>query len=1385
MSQNYVKNALKLAKDALQVKHYEEALKNCEKVLQYEPDNYNAYVFLGVIYQNLNRLEESLQAYQKAIEINSLKNIYIFFIKDVKNILDTINKLINLHRDKQRNRLSHVAVLKYMLPGSPCFEMIQNLEGVPKPIQTFSKIRELLEIEESETLVREVERRRQRLNAGPHVTIKAQVENEVYSNSQLEEIYESLLELAPSDDYTDSNDITLKYVAHIQKKLMAVLHEEKSRLREKLHLMARILVKQNTDSPLPYEILIESTDSYSSDDYDENLLREYSEKFPDAGLSIMIRGYFLHKNGGLLDEAIELYNEGFALASNSLFGHLSISWLYHNSKDYDSALEYAMAGHEHSTNLSKLTGVVLKRYQRSLDLCIANCYLNLGSRHYTDALPLYQKILNQDPYSVSALLGISVIFSHQKQYTEALATLDKALKLEPDNHLVQGELAWIQFSLGNLEEAERMCAEAIKMSNSFPLHYYRLGRIYWEKNGEYRSDKNYAYNQFIQAIKLDPHLANAFTFIGHYYRLIASDSIRAKKCYEKAFSLEANDEEAGLQLSHYYQSDGKPELAEAVYRTAIQANFRAAWAWKRLGFLELTKQNNIDAITAFQTALRSDTKDIHCWEGLAEAYRQEGRFIASMKAFIRATELDPFSIYAYYQIANIKQRLGLYNDAIDQYKLIIKKAETKGQPNHLPSLKGCGDCYLALAIEYYHNGYYGRSADALAEGLENMLRAVQINNSIQSLWKLIGDICFTAKLIPSYLHLIPLEALSQIIEITNTSDIDRISQMPKGLDSTGFNKDMGGDFENDTLTTFLKGACVAYKYAIYLNGNNSDINSAYWHDLAISYYWLFVHMKNSFKKFSQENFSVYLNIAISCIKGALRLEPTNHNFWNDLGVITSSINTKLSQHAFIMAMDYSPKDPVSWTNIGFLYLMNSDSELANQAFTAAHTLDPDFAPAWFGQAYVAKLLGSEEALDLFEHAFDISGPGDLVEGNYGFACQSFKHICSKTFFEDTSLVSPLFALQKLIEQRPDDIAALNLSGLMLEQLYQSSEAAEAFANAIKTIEETLHNSEGLCDIIQAKYLDCLQANLGRVLCAIGDFTGSIAAHEAALKAMEGRDFGSFQIYSQLGAGLAYYFSNQLKNSLEMFENALNATEVGLGIEEVHKDVVVLLSQVLWALRGEEHRNLAKEELFRCISNNPSHLPAILGLCAMGLIQEDNTLANAALQEITKLPLHVTYEIDQKNEISFLLSRYFLLQGSEKQATLSLIRSVQVKPTDLVHWLNLTDHLISIGSFKPAVSSAKSTLVLVSNPSSLAALSITTIQKFKLYCNFATALIANSAENEVEEPGKVTGEIPTDDPVFLTQRALVLAPWNLLGWSLLGIGLCTRQNKIAFHSDNSI
>lgn len=56
-----VKTKLKGARDAIAKKDYEKARDAAQQVLEYDPDNYFANVFLGVAYRNLKDYEQSEQ----------------------------------------------------------------------------------------------------------------------------------------------------------------------------------------------------------------------------------------------------------------------------------------------------------------------------------------------------------------------------------------------------------------------------------------------------------------------------------------------------------------------------------------------------------------------------------------------------------------------------------------------------------------------------------------------------------------------------------------------------------------------------------------------------------------------------------------------------------------------------------------------------------------------------------------------------------------------------------------------------------------------------------------------------------------------------------------------------------------------------------------------------------------------------------------------------------------------------------------------------------------------------------------------------------------------------------------------------------------------------
>lgn len=68
------------------------------------------------------------------------------------------------------------------------------------------------------------------------------------------------------------------------------------------------------------------------------------------------------------------------------------------------------------------------------------------------------------------------------------------------------------------------------------------GLYLWEKVAD---SKDKAAEHFVLAAKLNPKYAAAFKYLGHYYGR-AGDTQRALKCYQRAVTLNSDDDESGV-----------------------------------------------------------------------------------------------------------------------------------------------------------------------------------------------------------------------------------------------------------------------------------------------------------------------------------------------------------------------------------------------------------------------------------------------------------------------------------------------------------------------------------------------------------------------------------------------------------------------------------------------------------------------------------------------------------------------------------------------------------------------------------------------------------------------------------------------------------------------
>ncbi|KAI7899235.1 uncharacterized protein BX663DRAFT_521900 [Cokeromyces recurvatus] len=1329
---------LKTAREAIGKKEFNEAVKACKRVLLWEGENYNAWVFLGVAYTGLENDEEAEEAYKRAIEINpetmlAWQGLVSFYEKrnkqdllaktinqliprlikngDGARLTDYLKKLLKVYKDQQ-DEDRHLELLKsFFLPLSPHYDLIKDQPDLPPQIEIWKTIIAKIEKEQEQQIQQEVKSRRFRMNAGTPAQILKEVEGEVYALSKLDRMYETVLELLTSDDKEEREFWELRLLHLYSKRLLGVDKEHKAEVYEKMISLARKL--KSTQDSLPLQLLIEFNNVGSPDKYNWELLNELIDRFPDNGLAKLAKGYQLYKSDNM-DEAFNYFSEGLDLVPNSLFGHLCVSQIYYESKEYETSLEYATQGRDLARKIKLETGYSMMNAVTSLEICMAHCYRLLDKKYHGDAMTLYKQILQRNPDEVEALEGTGLILIEERRWDEAMEKFKKINEeLDPLNHKAIIELGWICYEKGDYESAIQYTTKAIEMANNIADYYYRLGRIYWSME-----DTGNAFNYFMQAVKLDPYFASGFTYLGHYYREIKKDHGRAKKCYQKAYALNTLDSDAAFHLSDYLVAEHEEDKAEAIFIQMTESCPKVGWAWRRMGYIHMNTHSYNEAIVCFQKALRTDTSDVRCWEGLAESYSKAGRYVASLKAFQRATQLDPTSIHAHHEQATVQQKVGLLDDAIQGFQKTLQLAEQQDKPNYIPSLVGLAEAYLEHAKEDFQAGFFGRSSDGCHHVLTTCLKGIKQDATVLMFWKLIGDACMFYRQIPQHVIECNFELLQAIIHLSDT------------IDPLKLNNDMTHHWLNEflsledvnsldgtvALTIVFSCAAYAYKQAIVLSKNHQAIAPAYWHDLGFVYYQLGL----------LEPTTSSIELSIRCVQVALKLEPIESMYWNTLGVIAMSQKEdqkmlKMAQYAFIKAMEFNNKSAIPWTNYGFLCLTCKDYELANQAFEMAHGLDPEWISAWVGQAYAASLWKTD-AGDLFEHAFMSNGSSNAlatIEASYGYASTVYYQHPN----DSNAVVMAIFALEKLTQKENKDAVALNLLGLLLERLGQYERAAEAFASAILALESNSQEEN------KDERLFKVHANLGRVLCAAGDFEG-------AIRIMANHAGDTLSVYSQLNAGIAYYFLDKLPESLSMFEMALNATVDDI---ELRQDVIVLLSKVLWALGGEEQRSVAKDQLFSCITENPTYLPAIFSLCVMGILEDDETLTTAALQELAKVPAHVAYESDKEQLISWLFSKFYKLKNIGSMR--ALIKSVHQTPWLGLVWSRLSKEMVDNDhSIKQVIASSS---LVMSHKSYIARLQSEA---------YEYAALANNQDQAKSKK--------------YAQRSIMMAPWRLDAWKTL-------------------
>ena len=1030
------------------------------------------------------------------------------------------------------------------------------------------------------------------------------VKREVFRSSKLEHLYQELINWSNDDEVRRQYEEKLLERAY--EGLVVLPRDSKVAKLDQVLNLAEGMVIIKHPYQRAWDLVLETRDLDELRDLDVNILREYTDLFPEAGLAKILQAWLSSELSPFppppkvdaedgqeqkvkdLDpeDRLLLMSEGLSLAGQSPFATRLACEYYLHLEEHEITVDTAKAGLRITSTESEKLGMSMQNTKDALNSMLATALVHhQAPRNHAEARRLFEDILQRKPRSSPALIGLGLILEETEDYQEAIEYFTQALEQDRDNLNVGTELAWCRALCGDYPKAQeeletylpRLKTDDPRARDLRAQVLYRIGVCIWQTDTSKaaRKDRNGAYARFLAAIKTNVNFAPAYTSLGHYYSNYGKDNKRARQCFQKAFELSSVETEAAERLATSFADQGDWDIVEVIAQRVVDSG-RArpppgskrkglSWPYSALGVVQMNKQEYSQAIVSFLAALRISPNDYQSYVGLGESYHNSGRYNSALRTFnfaLNPPDGTPMKVsgetwFARYMLANVHRELGDYDEAIDGLKAVLR--ERSGEFGVQISLL---QTYVEKAWRCLDTGLYGQAIGSACEALATATKVVKLRPHAFNLWRAVGDACLLFSLIGSGSDRFPSEAVQHLLQTdadeqaySLLADVDHVHPSGEGT------AQVNGDAAQVQLPTALTYGLLAYKRAVASSAHDIHAQAVAWYNLGWAEHraWMSRDAKSGKK---------YLRAAVRCFKRAIELEAGNAEYWNSLGVVTSILNPKIAQHAFVRSLHLNDFSAKVWTNLGVLYLLQNDHELAHSAFERAQATDPDYGHAWLGQGLVALLLGdANEALNHFTHAFEISDSASAITKRQYALC-TFDHLLTSesTSNDLTKLIQPVFALDQLRAQVPHDLPYRHLAALFLERVGNRLAAVDALTELCVSAEVEYEQTESLAALARFAHA---KSDLARCQLA-SDLTTAIENAETALDlTAEANNSGldvetrrRLRLSAHMTAGLATFSSGSLSDAISMFRTALQESDS-------NPDVVCLLVKVLWTHGGAD------------------------------------------------------------------------------------------------------------------------------------------------------------------------------------------------------------------------
>ncbi|EIN11575.1 superkiller protein 3 SKI3 [Punctularia strigosozonata HHB-11173 SS5] len=495
----FAKPKLKAAREAIGKKDWTKARDTSAEVLEYEPDNYHAHVFLGLSCFELGEYQQSEQYSRKAIELNrdqplawqglvklyerterwddlhdtvqALADLWAKS-KDAVKCAENLQKLVDLRRDHGSSQ-DVVTALSNFLPDSPYYDTLSLLpppdptnptgtttffaqSAIHNSLPILEEIVELSERAEENSIEKEIEKRRTRLGASSAQQLRLEVGREYWSISKLPRLYTDIINHPnTSDELRRATES--KLLRHKQRYLFALpssgdAASTKSQLAEEVQDLVNGAVLLEIPDELAWELYIASKDVDTLEAYDFALFRRFMCIFPSSDLTKLLQGFFAYaqipprEEGD--DEAVDeqppeedpydTILDAFTSLNESVLAHRILCEVYTLGADHENAIRASESGLELVGKTEQSWGKKFPQTRKAFRIALATALVHFyPPKHHARALGILDDVLAQDPDNVPCLMGRGYVMQYAGNWEAAGSLFERVTEVE-DEHPEHG-----------------------------------------------------------------------------------------------------------------------------------------------------------------------------------------------------------------------------------------------------------------------------------------------------------------------------------------------------------------------------------------------------------------------------------------------------------------------------------------------------------------------------------------------------------------------------------------------------------------------------------------------------------------------------------------------------------------------------------------------------------------------------------------------------------------------------------------------------------------------------------------------------------------------------------------------------------------------------------